>query len=55
MMTNHIVDQDACYLVLCPIFPDEVSMMPECKSYRDVDEPICPDNHYNAMATDVTS
>jgi hypothetical protein len=53
-MANHVIDQDARYLVLCSVPPDEISMMPECKGYRDVDGPICPDNNYNAMATDVT-
>jgi hypothetical protein len=53
-MTNHIVDQDARYLVLGPVFSNEIPMMPECEGYRDVDGSICPDDNYNAMATDVT-
>ena len=53
-MANHVIDQDACYLVFSSVFSDEISMMPKCKSYRDVDSFICPDNNYNAMATDVT-
>ena len=27
--------------------------MPECKSHRDVDESIGPDDHYDTMASDV--
>ncbi len=53
-MTNYIVDQDARYLVLCPVSSDEISMMPERKSYRNVDDSICPDNNHNAMTTDMT-
>ncbi len=53
-MANHVIDQDACYLVLSSVFSDEIPMMPKCKSYRDVDGSICPDDNYNAMATDVT-
>jgi len=53
-MANYVINQDARYLVLGSVFSDEIPMMPKCKSYRDVDNSICPDNHYNAMATDVT-
>ena len=54
MMANHVIDQDARYLVLGSVSSDEISMMPECKGYRDVDGSICPDGNYHAMATDVT-
>ncbi len=53
-MANHVIDQDARYLVLGSVFSDKISRMPECKGYRDVDSSIGPDNHYNAMAADVT-
>ena len=53
-MANHVIDQDARYLVLGSVFSDEIPMMPECKSDRNVDNSVCPDNHHNAMATDVT-
>jgi hypothetical protein len=48
-MANHIVDQYARYLILGSVFSDEIPMMPECKSYRNVDDSICPDDNYNAM------
>ena len=53
-MAGHVIDQDASYLVLGSVFSDEIPMMPECKSYGDVYGSICPDDNYNAMATDVT-
>ncbi len=53
-MANHVIDQDASYLILGSVFSDEIPMMPECKGYREVDGSICPDDNYNAMATDVT-
>ena len=54
MMTNYVINQDTCYLVLCSVSVNEISMMPERKGYRNVDGSIGPDNHYNTMATDVT-
>ena len=52
-MANHVIDQDARYLVLGSVFSDEIPMMPECKSYRYVDGSIRPDNNYNAMAANM--
>ena len=51
--SRYVVDQEARYLVLCSVSADEIPMMPERKGYRDVDGSIGPDNHYNAMATNM--
>ena len=53
MMTNHIIDQDACNLILRPVSVDEIPVMPESKSHGDVDDSICPDNYHNAMAANM--